>query len=113
MKNSFLSLYHLSETLTILSDLKKDEVLGNLCKILEIFSRKDFKERIYPEATEYYAQMCRALYKSDKSASLPNYLYDLILYDENVFSLSCAKGKFHEISTHIIEAIKNDIKTCS
>lgn len=111
MKNSFLSLYHLSETLTILSDLKKDEVLGNLCKILEIFSRKDFKERIYPEATEYYAQMCRALYKSDKSASLPNYLYDLILYDENVFSLSCAKGKFHEISTHIIEAIKNDIKT--
>ena len=46
MKNSFLSLYHLSETLTILSDLKKDEVLGKLCKILEIFSRKDFKERM-------------------------------------------------------------------
>ena len=111
MKNSFISLYNLSETLTVLSGLKKDDVLDNLCKILEIFSRKDFKERIYPEATEYYANMCSALYKADKSAGLPNYLYDLILYDENVFSLACSRGKFHEISTHIIEAVKNDIKT--
>ena len=58
--------------------LKKDKVLGNLCKLLEIFAKKDFKERIYPEATEYYSQMCLELYNSDKSASLPNYLYDLI-----------------------------------
>lgn len=111
MKNSFLSLYYLSDTLTVLADLKKDKVLGNLCKLLEIFAKKNFKERIYPEATEYYSQMCLELYNSDKSASLPNYLYDLILYSENAFSLACAKGKFHEISTHIIESVKNDIKT--
>ena len=76
MKNSFLSLYYLSNTLTVLADLKKDKVLGNLCKLLEIFAKKDFKERIYPEATKYYSQMCLELYNSDKSASLPNYLYD-------------------------------------
>lgn len=111
MKSSFLSLYYLSETLTVFSDLKQDKVFGNLCKILEIFVRKDFKERIYPEAMEYYSQMCRELYKADKSASLPNYLYDLILYDVNTFSVACSKGKFHEISTHIIESVKNDIKT--
>lgn len=33
------------------------------------------------------------------------------MYSENAFSLLCAKNKFHEISTHIIEAVKNDIKT--
>lgn len=111
MKNSFLSLYHLSQTLTVLSGLKKDEVLENLCKLLELFVKKDFQERIYPEAAVYYSNMCKALYSADKSASLPNYLYDLILYNENTFSLACAKEKFHEISTHIIEAMKNDIKT--
>ena len=38
-------------------------------------------------------------------------MYDLVLYDENAFSKLCAKNKFHEISTHIIDAVKHDIKT--
>lgn len=111
MKNTFLSLYYLSETLTVLADLKNDKVVGNLCKILEVMSRKDVREQIYPEALEYYSQMCHELYKNNSAASLTNYIYDLILYSENAFSLLCAKNKFHEISTHIIEAVKNDIKT--
>lgn len=63
MKNTFLSLYYLSETLTVLADLKNDKVVGNLCKILEVMSRKDVREQIYPEALEYYSQMCHELYK--------------------------------------------------
>lgn len=111
MKQTFLSLYYLSETLTVLAGLKKDKVFSNLCKILEILSRKDFREQIYPEALKYYTEMCTELYNADKTASLPNYLYDLVLYDENVFSKLCAQNKFHEISTHIIESMKHDIKT--
>ena len=78
MKQTFLSLYYLSETLTVLAGLKKDKVFSNLCKILEILSRKDFREQIYPEALKYYTEMCTELYNADKTASLPNYLYDLV-----------------------------------
>ncbi len=111
MKNTFSQLYYLSGTLTVLADLKKDKVLCNLFKILEILSKKDISEQIYPEALGYYSDMCAELYKKDNTASLPNYVYDLILYSENAFSIRCAQNKFHEISTHIIEATKYDIKT--
>lgn len=111
MSKDFLNLYNLSETLTVLSDLKKDIVIENLCKILSIFSKKDATNSIYPEALKYYSNICSALYKYDKSASLPNYLYDLILYNQNVFSVMCSQNKYNEISSHIIDAVRNDIKT--
>ncbi len=111
MKNTFLSLYYISETLTVLSELKQDKIVSNLCKILEVISQKDFKGHIYPEALKYYSVMCDELYKSNPSASLPNYIFDLILYNENTFSLMCARNKLKEISPHIIKAMKNDIKT--
>jgi hypothetical protein len=111
MKQDFSTLYYLTNTLTILSNLKNNKVFGNLCKIIEIFAKKNLKIEIYPETMKYYTEMCEELYLADKSASLSNYLYDLILYNENPFSSACAKGKFHEISSHIIEAVKKDIKT--
>lgn len=106
-----LNLYNLSETLTVLSDLKKDTVFGNLCMLVEVLARRDIRERIYPEALSNYTKMCTALYNADKSASLPNYLYDLILYSENKFSVMCSQNKYQEISPNIAEAFKNDIKT--
>ncbi|MCR5261841.1 MAG: ATP-binding protein [Candidatus Gastranaerophilales bacterium] len=111
MQKKFSNLYTLSETLTVLSNLKNDVVVSNLCNLLNTLSQKDVKDRIYPEAIKYYTTMCNALYKADKTSSLPNYLYDLILYDENCFSDRCSHNKYHEISSHIIEAVKNDIKT--
>lgn len=111
MKQTFTSLYYLSETLTVLAGIKEDKVISNLCKILKTLSKKDAKEQIYPEVLEYYSQMCTELYKNNMTASLPNYIYDLILYDENAFSVQCSKNKFHEISTHIIDSVKRDIKT--
>lgn len=111
MENKFTHLYHLTETMTVFADLKEDKVLGNLCKLIEILSKRDFKDQIYPEALKYYTDMCTELYKSNFTASLPNYIYDLILYDENAFSIKCAQNQFHEISTHVVEAAKKDLMT--
>ena len=109
MKNKFIHLYHLTETMTVFADLKEDKVLGNLCKLVEILSKRDFKEQIYPEALNYYTSMCTELYKANMTASLPNYIYDLILYAENAFSVKCAQNQFHEISTHVVDAAKKAV----
>ena len=111
MGKDFSVLYNMSETMTILADLKQDGVLKNLCGLLEILTKYNAKDQIYPEALKYYSNMCTALFNADKSASLPNYLYDLVLYSTNSFSKLCSQNRFHEISSYIIEAVKHDIKT--
>ena len=111
MKNSFQKLFYMTQTMTVLKDIKKDKVANALCNIIELFSRKDINEQIYPEALTYYSQMCAGLFESNSKASLVDYLYDLILYNENIFSITCSKNRFHELSEEIVNAIKQDIKT--
>lgn len=111
MNKNFQELCYLTQTMTVLNGIKKDNVVSNFCKLIELLAKKDVKEQIYPEALIYYSALCAGLYESNKKAGLPDYLYDLILYDENIFSKTCAKNKFNDLAENILKAVKQDIKT--
>lgn len=107
MKQNLETLYFLSQALTVFSALKKDTVVENLCKILELLSLKDFDKTVSLFVLKSYSKMCNELYKN--KSSLPDYIYNLIQYNENIFSSSCAKKE--KIHTEILLSAKNDIKT--
>ena len=106
----FIELNYLKDTVSVLAGIKNDKVVSDLFKITEYLGNPDIENQIFPEALKLYTEMCEELYKKEPSASLPNYLYDLILYDENIYSKMCAKNKVQDISPNISEAFKNDIK---
>lgn len=107
MKSNLEALYFLSKSLTIFSELKNDTVIKNLCKIIELLFLKDFDKIVSSIALECYSKMCTELYKN--KSSLPDYIYNLIRYSENIFSSLCAGNE--EIPLEILLSAKNDIKT--
>lgn len=107
MKSKFDALYFLSKSLTIFSELKNDIVIGNFCRILELLFLSDFDKTVSSHVLEYYSKMCAGLYENKNS--LPDYVYNLIKYSENIFSLLCAKKE--EIPPEVLLSAKNDIKT--
>jgi len=107
----FIELNYMKDTISVLAGVKKDKVVLNLFKIIEYLGNPDINKQIFPEALKLYTEMCEELYKKEPSASLPNYMYDLILYDENIFSKMCAKNRVQDISLNISEAFKNDVRT--
>lgn len=107
----FIELNYLKDTISVLAGIKKDKVVLNLFKIMEYLGNPDINKQIFPEALKLYTEMCEELYKKEPSASLPNYMYDLILYDENIFSKMCAKNRVQDISSNISEAFKSDVRT--
>ena len=101
----------LKDTLSVLSGIKKDKVVSNLCGIVEYFANPDITRQIFPEAIKLYTEICEELYKKDEFVSLSNYVYNLILYNENVFSTTCAKNMTEYLSAHVYDAFKQDVKT--
>ena len=107
----FTELNNLKDTLSVLAGVKRDKVVSDLCKVIEYLASPDINKQIFPEALKLYTEMCEELYKKEPSASLTNYMYDLILYDENIFSKMCAKNKIQNVSNQISEAFKKDVRT--
>lgn len=107
MKSNLEALYFLSKSLTIFSELKNDTVIENLCKIIELLFLKDFDRTVSSIVLECYSKMCNELYKN--KSSLPDYIYNLIRYSENIFSSLCAKNE--EIPPEFLLSAKNDIGT--
>lgn len=107
MKSNLETLYFLSQSLTVFSGLKSDIVVENLCKILELLLLKDLDRTVSLLVLKSYSKMCTELYKN--KSSLPDYICNLIRYNENTFSSLCAKRE--KIPAEILLSAKNDIKT--
>ena len=107
----FEELNFLKDTVSVLSEIKKDKVVSNLCSLIEYFANPDITMQIFPEAIKLYTEICEELYKKDDLVSLPNYVYNLILYNDNIFSETCAKNMSVAIPQHVYDAFKHDVKT--
>lgn len=82
------------KTLCIYRNILKDSLIQALCKLTE------------EKTEENYAAFCAELFKTGKS--LNDYIYSLILYDENVFSDICSRGE--NPSQELYDAALRDIK---
>lgn len=61
------------------------------------------------EVTAIYSEMFNLLCKSPFKGNLYDYIYDKVIYAENLFTLECSKGKFDELPSYIVDAVKSDL----
>lgn len=83
-------------------------------KVLEylhytLINTYDKQDANFEAAARYYSDFCYFLYNTKFMGSLPDYLFDLILYHDNVFSRECAKNNFFKIPPHIKSAALGDL----
>ncbi|MDF2566579.1 MAG: putative ATPase superfamily [Oscillospiraceae bacterium] len=60
-------------------------------------------------AARYYSDFCHFLYHSKFMGNFPDYLFDFILYHDNIFTRECSKNNFFKIPTYIKNSATTDI----
>lgn len=90
-------------SVSVYREILNDEVFVSLAKIMgdECQSAN--------EVTDVYSNMFHLLCKSSAKGNLCDYVYDKVIYSENLFTLECSKGKFDELPDYIVQAAKNDL----
>ncbi len=93
--------------LTVYSNLKQDPVLQALSRLLNWLT--DHCQAGLDDAVNDYADLCAMIYQSRSRGNLPDYLYRLVLLDENLFSLAAAKEATDTLPEPICEAAARDL----
>ncbi|MFI3115124.1 MAG: DUF815 domain-containing protein [Clostridia bacterium] len=89
--------------ISIYSEILNDDVFINLKNIISNEHNSAF------DASNAYSKMFKLLCTSEHIGNLYDYIYDKVIYAENLFTLECAKGNFKNLPEHIVEASKNDL----
>ncbi|MBC8535154.1 ATP-binding protein [Feifania hominis] len=92
---------------TIYRDLMEDPVLAKLRKL----TGKQFQSA--EQVAEIYAEMFCELASSPFCGNLTDYVYDLVLHAENLFTLSCARGGFESLPALLTGAARSDLQALS
>ncbi len=66
----------------------------------------------FSAALEQYSRFCSALFAHEQSGSFPDYLFDRVLQDENIFTLACARGQFGTLPSLLKQAAAYDLDAC-
>lgn len=91
---------------SIYQQVKKDKLVKKYRHLLkELCAGKPDFTRLASD----YSGICTKLYQSEYQGNLPDYLFDLILYDKNVFTTLCAHEKFMHMPETIKQAAKYDL----
>ena len=91
--------------MSIYKDVSDDKVISSLCRLMSnTFNSPD-------EAASIYGDMFYTLCKSSFNGNMSDYIYDKVLYSENLFTLECSKGNFDNIPSWIISAAESDLDT--
>lgn len=91
---------------TVYGNLKKDKLVKKLISLLQglTSTSPDFHK-----VAADYSKICTILYQSEYKGSLPDYLFDKILRDENMYTVFCAKSQYHLIPTVVKKAAEFDL----
>ncbi len=96
----------LLNTLTLYKKVQSNNVIKNFTAILDyIHNREDINKII-----KAWANMVTPLYCKEYEANWQKYINNLILYDENYFTVKCAAKEFCTVNESVINAAKNDIE---
>ncbi len=93
--------------LSVYRDLHNDPVIS-------IFIRLTSKElKAASEAAKLYGELFSLLCDSKFKCNMADYIYDKVLYDENLFTLACAKGELDKLAPQIVAATRQDLSVLS
>lgn len=92
-------------SLTVYRTLRNDPVIHGFEMLSELLGTGAPLEQLL----DTYSELCTTLYHSEFTGSLYDYLYDAVLYDNNILSVSCANGNYETLSETIKQACRHDL----
>ncbi len=92
--------------MSVYDNLYKDKLMRGFMKLNKKLGEKDVS---FNEVSRCYGKICSLLYKADNKGSLPDYIFDKVLTDINVFSISCVEYKSHLLSSEVNKACEYDL----
>ncbi len=95
----------LFNTITLYSGVLDDLLIENFRYILELAT----KEEDIDETVAAWSDMVNCLYTEEYQGDWAKYIKDLILFDNNYFTLECAKGRYDSLNSNIKAAASSDI----
>lgn len=102
MENLEKILFSIS-SLSVFRNLKNDDVIKHLTIILKKAIDGDC------DIAENWGQMVSSLAFSQYRGNLADYIYDLVIYDDNPFVRECANANYFKMPKHIKDAAERDI----
>jgi len=95
----------LFNTFTLYNSVLEDTLIDNFRYILDT----SLKEESIDEIVATWSDMVNCLYNEEYLGDWAKYINNLILFDNNYFSLKCAKGEYDSLNNNIKTASFNDI----
>ncbi|MBS7174674.1 ATP-binding protein [Massiliimalia timonensis] len=86
--------------------LREDKLVKRFCKLFRALEQDPAD---FDKISRHYSKICTILYESEFSGSLPDYLFDKILCDENVYSVMCAQNKYNRLTRALKKAAEFDL----
>ena len=86
--------------------------LPPVAALLSLMAQTQQPNPNFSAALEQYSRFCSALFAHEQSGSFPDYLFDRVLQDENIFTLACARGQFDTLPPLLKQAAAYDLDAC-
>ena len=86
--------------------------LPPVAALLSLWKETQKPQPDFSAALEQYSRFCSQLFAQEESGSFPDYLFDRVLQDENIFTLSCARGQFDSLPSLLKQAAAYDLDAC-
>lgn len=86
--------------------------LPPVAALLSLWKETQKPQPDFSTALEQYSAFCSQLFAQEESGSFPDYLFDRVLQDENIFTLSCARGQFDSLPSLLKQAAAYDLDAC-
>ncbi|WP_461206975.1 ATP-binding protein [Clostridium sp. DL1XJH146] len=108
-KELYLEVLNNLDSLIVYRNILSDKLIIALKEIIENIDKNEFKSKVINNINEInYLLITNAENKSHDGNIFKKYIIDLILEDENTFSLSCENSN-HEFGTSIFDIGKKDL----
>ena len=85
MNEEFFRFINILNSLTVYKNIKQDELIKNILELLKILCFEESCYNNFLKVKELYSQICDIIWHHP-SGNFSDYIYDLILYDDNLIS---------------------------
>lgn len=99
--------YELS-SLTVYRSLLNKPVVECFYKLSSLLDDSSAEKRL-EELLNGYSSLCSSLFSSEFTGNFYGFLYDAVLYDNNIFTVESANGGFSSLPAEIKDACRHDL----
>ncbi len=95
-------------SLAVYRSLREKPVILSLFKFSDLLGSASDEDRL-EQMIHHYTAICTELFESGFRGSLYDYMYDAVLYDNNIFTSESANGRHHDLPEQVNRACCQDL----